>query len=82
MVFRQGGLNLIEHLWQSHNRIAFDWQIDETHSPLSIYYRVRLKETLARISIRTMKISRNAMSPLTAVKSAPLNRICLIALTE
>ena len=45
-------------------------------------YRVRLKETLASTSIRTMKISRNAMSPLTALKSAPLNRICLMALTE
>jgi hypothetical protein len=45
-------------------------------------YRVRLNETLASTSIRTMKTSRKAMSPLTALKSAPLNRICLIALTE
>ena len=53
-----------------------------TANKRGLSYRVRLNETLASTSIRTMKISRNAMSPLTAVKSAPLNRICLIALTE
>src|SRR5271163_3145203 len=46
------------------------------------HYKVRLNDTLASISITNMKISRNATSPLTAAKSAPLKRICLIALTE
>src|ERR1700691_2776757 len=46
------------------------------------HYKVRLNDTLASISITNMNISRNATSPLTAVKSAPLKRICLIALTE
>jgi hypothetical protein len=46
----------------------------------SMRYSVRLKDTLASATINTMNTIKKAKSEQT-VKSAPLNRICLIALT-
>ena len=83
MKFDQGRFDLIEDPSQIFVGISFNWEIHEAHvSHRCPTYRVRLKETLARMSIASMKTRRNIMSPLTAAKSAPLKRICLIALTE
>src|SRR6266478_2013018 len=83
MQFDQSRFNLVEHPSQIFGRVSFNWEIYESHvTHQRSRYRVRLKETLARTSIMSMKASRKIMSPLTAAKSAPLKRICLIALTE
>lgn len=45
-------------------------------------HKVRLNEMLASTSVITINITRKVRSPVTAFRSAPLNKIDLIALTE
>ena len=90
VLFDQTGLNLRKHTSHVRPGISFNRKRNEANVSHGIEicrdkfetYRVRLNDTLASTSISAMNTSRNAMSPRTAEKSAPLKRIDLIALTE